>query len=206
MSVCNDISSFHFQKEKINFTKRAMSVGEFEVAGYKFRLTPTMFTIRKEGTPSFTLRIGVLNFGNIHVEDLEWEVHSPLHATIETDRQFMRLIYYEPNFNSDGNGQIEVSVKSDVPGDIPSWSTLMNGIPREVIVAGIAILNGDDDVEQYRIRRNNEGQVVVNAEDPNFSNENVPVPRGNNNGNNPSGNNQGGGKRRKRRVTRGRRT
>jgi hypothetical protein len=201
MSVCNDISSFHFQKEKINFTKRAMSVGEFEVAGYKFRLTDTLFTVRKEGSPSFTLRIGVMRIGNNNdVEGLVIQVHSTIHATIETDRQFMRLIYYEPNFNSDGNGQIEVSVKSDIPGDIPSWSTLMNGIPRQVIVTGIAILNGDDDVEQYRIRRNNEGEVIVNAEDPNFSNENVPVPRGNNNGNNPSGNNKGG--RRRRRQTR----
>ncbi len=184
-----------------------MSVGEFEVAGYTIYFRPTIFSIHKEGTPSFSLRIGVLNFGNNNVENLEWEVHSPLHATIQTDRQFMRLIYYEPNHISGGNGQIEVSIKSDNPDDhIPWWSTLMNNLPRELIHVCVSILNGDDDIEEYRIRRNNDGEVIRNVEDPNFSNENVPLPgRGNNNGNNPSGNNQGGGKRRKRQTRKPRR-
>ena len=182
-----------------------MSVGEFAVAGYTIYFRPTIFSIHKEGAPSFSLRIGVLNFGNNNDENLEWEVHSTTHATIQTGIQFMRLIYYEPNNISGGNGQIEVSIKTEGQ-EIPSWSTLMNGIPRLVIVTAIGILNGDDDVEAYRVRRNNEGEVVRNANDPELSNENVPVPgRGNNNGNNPSGNNAAGGRRRRRQTRKPRR-
>jgi hypothetical protein len=176
-----------------------MSVGEFQLGEYKFRLGETIFTLHKDGAPSFTLRIGVFPFGN-NVQALNIQVHSPDHATIETDKQLMRLIYY--NDNNSPNGQIEVSIKSDDPDGIPSWSTLMNDLPAQVIRLGISILNGDDDVEAYRVLRNNEGHIIRNANDPALANQNVPVPVANTNGNNPSGNNTEGGRRRQKRSTR----
>lgn len=176
-----------------------MSVGEFAVMGYHIRLNRTIFTIGKGGSPSLSLRIGVIDLGNNNdIEDLEITIHSDLHATAETSKSLMRVIYSEPTEYSDGNGQVEVAIK--VPGQTyPFWTTLVNDIPREVIFTAVAVLNGDDHCEQYRIRRNNYGEIVSNVvNDPGFENVNVPVPARGNNGNEPSSNNGvAGGRRRK---------
>ena len=167
-----------------------MSVGEFLVQGYHIRYLESVFTIHTTNQLSITFRVGVLPFGN--VEALDIQIHSPLHATIETSQSLMRLIYYEDE--NDPNGQIELAVKT--PDGNSSWTTLVNSVPRSVIVAVVAILSGDDDVEQYRVRRNNE----ANANDP----EAFAEPGGNlstayNNGstNVTSNSNSKGGKRRR---------
>lgn len=172
-----------------------MSLGEFEVMSYHVRLTSKGFTISKAGTPTLSLRVGLPFFAGNRDEDLDITVHSDLHAVVETSNSLMRIIYYDEG--NDSNGQIEVSVK--VPGeDIPYWTTLVNSVPREVIFTAVSILRGDDHCEQYRILRNNEGQIISNnVNDPNFENVNVPVPARGNNGNEPSSNNGVAGGRRK---------
>ena len=189
---------FVSKKKRINFPHRAMSIGQFQVAGYKFRLYNKVFSVDKEGSPSFSLRIGSIPIGaNANLEDLNIQVLSPTHATVQTKRQFMELVYYDDNY--DPNGQIAISLKSDDPDEISTWSTLLNKVPREVIVAAVLILNGDDEAETFRVLVNNNDR---NVNDPSLSNENVPVPgRPNNNGNNPFVNNQRGGRKR-RRLTR----
>lgn len=180
-----------------------MAAGEFSVMGYSIRLYNTLFTVHTSGTPSLSLRVGAIRFRNNNdAEGLKITVHSELHATVEIDQAFMRLIYNEPNnLNSEGNGQIEVSIK--IEGETyPSWVTLVNSVPREVIFTAIAILNGDDYCEQYRVRRNSNGEIIRNNEDPGFENENVAGPALGSNGNEPSSNNGADKGGRRRRSTR----
>jgi hypothetical protein len=179
-----------------------MSVGEFEVMGYKIRLYSGLFTIHKDERPNMSLRVGALHVGNNNdLDDLQITVRSNLHATVETSKSFMRVAYFNHN-GIDSNGQIELAIK--IEGEAyPSWVALINEIPREVIFTAVSILNGDDYCEQYRVRRNEEGQVITNnVNDPGFENTNVPGPTHSNNENEPSGNNaSAGGRRRKTRKS-----
>ena len=122
-----------------------MSVGHFRVQGYNIRLNVDSFRI---STPT---KLGLSIMGAYHPdgsEPIQIRVFNPLQALVETERSIFRLEYIEDN--DEPNGQIEIDVKMG-DGEIPSWTALLNGVPREVIRIAIAILNGDDETDDYRV-------------------------------------------------------
>lgn len=171
-----------------------MSLGHFQIQGYSIRNMGTQIQIHSD-EKDLSLRIA----GAWHNEEpLQITVLSDIQARVETASSILRLNYIDDE--NEPNGQIEIDVK--IPGDdLASWTTLLNGVPREVIRVFVAVLNGDDEAEEFR---------VVQAQNNNNNNNNF-----NNNNNNSqrtitnneavsirSNNNTNGGKRRKARKTR----
>ena len=165
-----------------------MSVGEFSVQGYSIRLYANMFSI---SPPNMFFRVGTVNEG----EEFEIHVHTPLSATVRAVNGLLHLNYIEDDY--DPNGQIEMNARSD-ESDIPYSIGLLNGVPRRVIEVAIHILNGDDEADEYRILRNNEGQIIQENADPGHG----PDPNNNINRNYNATNVSEGGKRKHRRSKR----
>lgn len=169
-----------------------MSFGRFQIEGYTISNFGTQIQIHSD-EKDLSLRIA----GAFETDEpLQITVISEIEARVETQNSIMRLRYIEDE--DEPNGQIEIDVK--IPGDqLPSWTTLLNGVPREVIRVFILVLNNDDEAEDYRF---------VEQQNNNNNNSNF----GNNNNNNTQrtltnneavsirskSNNLEGGKRRKR--------
>lgn len=175
-----------------------MSLGHFHIQGYSIRNMGTQIQIHSD-EKDLSLRIA----GAWHNEEpLQITVLSDVQARVETESSILRLNYIDDE--NEPNGQIEIDVK--IPGDdLPSWTTLLNGVPREVIRVFVAVLNGDDEAEEFRAvegHNNNNNNNNFNNNNNNSqrtitNNEAVSIRSNNNNNNNPSG-----GKRRKDRKTR----
>ena len=152
---------------------------------------------------SHSLQISQSWRGNA-TEDLIIRILSDLHATVETNTHKMNIRYIEDE--SEPNGQIEIDQKAEQDGDVDIWVSVWNGVPREVIVGIVRILDGDEQAEQYRVMRNSSGRVIENNTDPEgFLEPGGNTANGNNNSNLPSSNNgaAAGGRRRKRKTRRG---
>lgn len=129
-----------------------MSVGHFRVQGYNIRLYDTKFQISTPVNLSLTIMGAYHEDGS---EPIQIQVFNPLQAVVETERSIFRLQYIDDDYEP--NGQIEIDVKME-EGQIPSWTTLLNAVPREVIRIAVAILSGDDESEAYRVHPNNNNQ------------------------------------------------
>lgn len=169
-----------------------MSVGHFRVQDYTIRYYGTSFQISNQ-QKNISLNV----MGAYHEngsEEVRIRVFSPLHATVETDTSIFTALYTEDEYEP--NGQLEIDVK--IPGqDVPIWTTLLNGVPREVIRGIVLILNGDDESDTFRVPQNNE-----NANDPNVNQDpNQNAPQANTN-NLPRAYNGGSKKKRKQRTRR----
>lgn len=181
-----------------------MSEGEFEVQGYTFNLFSKWFSLARKAD-NLTLRIGVdpRTYPDYNMDDfgdLKITVRSELNATVEANGVSISILYneYPPPI-----GRMGMIYQRIITGGLPVIVTILSEVPREVIFTAVAILNGDDYAEQYRVRRNNAGRVVENNNNnnnPTPSNENVPVLGRRNNENNPPAKAEGG--RRRRRKTR----
>jgi hypothetical protein len=169
-----------------------MSVGHFRIQDYTIRYYGTSFQISNQ-QKNISLNV----MGAYHEngsEELRVRVLSPLHAIVETDTNIFHAQYIEDEYEP--NGQLEIDVK--IPGqDVPVWTTLINGVPREVIRVIVLILNGDDESEAFRVRQNNE-----NANDPNMNQDPAPNSPRENTNNFPQQFNGGSKKKRKQRTRR----
>lgn len=164
-----------------------MSVGAFHIRGYDIELYETTFRIHGPQEAGYALAImGAYRDGE--TEPLEISIINELNAKIETEASIFRVSYIDdPN---EPNGQFEINVK--IPDEIPSWTTLVNGIPKEVIRVILLILNGDEEADEYRRNRNNNS-----VNDPGFSNEPYASNSGNSNSNTVTSPTNGGKRRRR---------
>ena len=143
-----------------------MSFGRFQIEGYTISNFGSQIQIHSD-EKDLSLRIA----GAFETDEpLQITVISEIEARVETQNSIMRLRYIEDE--DEPNGQIEIDVK--IPGDqLDSWTTLLNGVPREVIRVFILVLNGDDEAEDFRF-----------VEQQNNNNNNNNSNFGNNNNNN----------------------
>jgi hypothetical protein len=169
-----------------------MSVGNFRVQDYTIRYYGTSFQISNQQK-----NISLNLMGAYHEngsEELRVRVLSPLHAIVETDTNIFTALYTEDEYEP--NGQLEIDVK--IPDqDVPIWTTLLNGVPREVIRGIVLILNGDDESDRFRVTQNNE-----NANDPNVNQDPLQNVQQANTNNLPRAYNGGSKKKRKQRTRR----
>jgi hypothetical protein len=157
----------------------------YSVQGYTIAFWGQTLNIR---TPAeLSLRITGYNPATNVEEPLSITVHSGVSARVETSRHLLDINYIQdPN---DPNGQIAFSEK--VPGsDIPHWSALQNGVPKQVITVLIAVVNDDPAADEYLVHPNNNAYENVN------SNRDPEGNLGNNGSNDPTE----GGKRRRRKA------
>ena len=169
-----------------------MSVGHFSIRDYDIELYESTFRIHGPKNAGYVLAImGAYRDGA--TEPLDISIIDSLNAKVETDTTIFRIAYIDdPN---EPNGQFEIDVK--IPGEIPSWTTLINGIPKEVIRVIVLILNGDDEADDYRRGRNNN-----NNNDPGFSSDPNANNVGTSNANTVTSPTNGGKRRRKTRRSR----
>lgn len=128
-----------------------MSVGDFRIQGYTIRLYETTFRISNQ-EKNYSLNI-MGAYGENNSERIAIRVINPLSARIETETSIFHINYIEDEYEPNGQFEIDVKISGE---DVPIWTSLINGIPREVIRIIVCILNGDDEVETYRISHNDE--------------------------------------------------
>ncbi len=72
------------------------------------------------------------------------------HVLMYTTKLYMRVVWIDDEY--DPNGQIEIGLRMpDASIEFGNWTTLANGIPKEVIQLAIKTIQDPDSVQQYKV-------------------------------------------------------